>query len=131
VDPTEDADDLEILRQAVADITTEQDTLQMQLQQVTAVVEQKQARIKELWRMSCGQVEEYDSMVVTKDNEIAALQAQLAEQKRQKTPSSSDDDTMFIPERHTVTEKPKVKDSIGMVVHHLLIYLLEKILQYD
>jgi len=53
VDPTEDADDLEILHQAVADITTERDTLQMQLQQVTAVLEQKKARIKELWRMSC------------------------------------------------------------------------------
>ena len=31
VEPTEDADDLETLRQAVADITTERDTLQMQL----------------------------------------------------------------------------------------------------
>jgi len=61
VDPTEDPDELEILRQAVADITTERDTLQMQLQQVTAVLEQKKARIKELWRMSCGQVEEYDT----------------------------------------------------------------------
>jgi len=64
VEPTNDADDLETLRQAVADITSEQDTLQMQLQQVTAVLEQKKARIKELWRMSCGQVEEYDTMVV-------------------------------------------------------------------
>jgi len=61
--------------------------------------------------MNCGQVEEYDTMVGAKDNEIAALKAQLAEQKWQRTPSSSDDDTMFIPERHTVTEKPKVKDS--------------------
>jgi len=50
-------------------------------------------------------------MVVAKDNEIAALKVQLAEQKRQRTPSSSDEDTMFIPERHTVTEKPRVKDS--------------------
>ena len=48
VEPTDDSDDLETLRQAVADITSEQDTLQMQLQQVTAVLEQKKARIKEL-----------------------------------------------------------------------------------
>ena len=77
VEPTKDADDLDTLRQAVADITTERDTLQMQLQQVTAVLEQKKARIKELWRISCGQVEEYDTMLVAKDNEIAALKAQL------------------------------------------------------
>ena len=111
VETTEGADDLETLRQAVADITTERDTLQMQLQQVTAVLEQKKARIKELWRMSCGQVEEYDTMVVAKDNEIAALKAQLAEQKQERTPSLSDDDTVFIPERNTVTERPRVKDS--------------------
>ena len=48
--------------------------------------------------MSCGQIEEYDAMVVAKDNEIAALKAQLAEQKRQSTPSS-DDDTVFVAER--------------------------------
>ena len=50
--PTNDADNLETLRQAVADITSEQDALQMQLQQVTAVLEQKKVRIKELWRMN-------------------------------------------------------------------------------
>jgi len=32
--------------------------------------------------MSCGQVEEYDAVVVAKDKEIAALKAQLAKQKR-------------------------------------------------
>jgi len=47
----------------------------MQLQQVAKVLEQKKARIKELWGMSCGQVEEYDAMVVAKDEEIAALKA--------------------------------------------------------
>ena len=83
----------------------------MQLQQVTAVHEQKKARIKELWRMSCGQVEEYETMVVAKDNEIAALKAQLAEQKQHRTPSSSDDDTVSILQRHKITEKQRVKDS--------------------
>ena len=94
----------EKLHQAVADITSERDTLQMQLHRVTAVLEQKKARINELWRMSCGQVEEYDTMVVVKDNEIAALKAQLAEQERHRTPSSSDDDTVSIVQRHKVTE---------------------------
>jgi len=128
VEPTNDADNLEKLRQAVVDITSERDALQMQLQQITAVLEQKKARIKELWRMSCRQVEQYDIMVVAKDNEIAALKAQLAEQKRQRLPSSSDDDTVSILQRHKVTEKQRI---VGEVVHHPLIYLLEKILQYD
>ena len=35
----------------------------------------------------------------------------MAEQKWQRTPSSSDDDTVSIPERHNVTEKQRVKDS--------------------
>ena len=48
VEPTEDAEDLETLRQVLVDITTEQDALQMQLQQVTALLEQKKAGIKEL-----------------------------------------------------------------------------------
>ena len=38
-------------------------------------------------------------MVVAKDTEIAALKAHLAEQKWQRTPSSSDDDTVLITER--------------------------------
>ena len=111
VEPTNDADNLETLRQAVADITSERNTLQMQLQQVTAVLEQKKARIKELWRMSCGQVEEYDTMVVAKDNEIAAIKAQLAEQEQHRTPNSSDDDTVSIVQRHKVIEKQRAKDS--------------------
>ena len=99
VEELDDSENVETLRQAVADITTERDALQVQLQEVTQMLEHKKARIKELWRMSCGQVEEFDAMVVTKDDEIAALKAQLAEQKRQRTPSSSDVDTVSISER--------------------------------
>ena len=77
---------METLHQTVADITSERDALQVQLQKATAMHEIKKARIKELWRMSCRQVEEYDAMVVAKSNEITALKAQLAEQKRQSTP---------------------------------------------
>jgi len=39
------------------------------------------------------------TLVVAKDNEIAALKAQLAEQKRKRTPSSSDDDTICLSQR--------------------------------
>ena len=113
VEPTTDI--LETLHQAVADITSERDTLRMQLQQVTAVLEQKKARIKELRRMSCGQVEQYDTMVVAKDNEIAALKVQLAKRKQHRTPSSSDDDTMSILQRHKVTEKQRARIVSGVL----------------
>jgi len=50
--------------------------------------------------MSCRQIEEYDTMVVAKDNEIAALKAQLAEQKQHRIPSSSNYDIVSILQRH-------------------------------
>jgi len=59
--------------------------------------------------MSCGHVEEYDTLVLAKDNEIAALLAQLAEQKRQSTPSS---DTLS-------AVKIRQKRTIEKVAHHL------------
>ena len=57
--------------------------------------------------MSCGQVEEYDAMVVAKDNEIAALKAQLAAQKRHSIPSSDEDDNVNV----SVVERRQTKDS--------------------
>lgn len=41
--------------------------------------------------MSCGQVAEHDAMIVSKDEEIARLKAQLAERRHQRTPCSDDD----------------------------------------
>ena len=103
----DEPDEVEALRQTVETVTIERDALQVQLQEVTEVLEKKQARIKELWRMSCGQVEEYDAMVVAKDNEIAALKAQLAAQKRHSTPSSDEDDNVNV----SVVERRQMKDS--------------------
>ena len=85
-------DELESLWQLVAAITTERDTLQSELETVRQELELKMAKIKELWRMSCGQVAEYDSMIVAKDEKIVRLKAQLTERRHQRTPSSLDDD---------------------------------------
>ena len=60
--------------------------------------------------MSCGQIEEFDTMVVAKDKQIAVLKAQLAAQKRQRTPSSSDDDSMSSV-TVSVLEKQRHKDT--------------------
>ena len=46
-------DELASLRQSVAVISTERDTLRSELETVKQELEFKKARIKELWRMSC------------------------------------------------------------------------------
>jgi len=46
-------------------------------------------------------------MVVAKDNEVAALKAQLAAQKRQSTPSSVEDDNVNV----SVVERRQIRDS--------------------
>ena len=97
VELTEDADDLETLNHPVADFTTER--YAYTLQQVTVVLEQKKARTEELWRMNCGQVEKYNTMVVAKDNEIAALKAQLAEQKSSKEHPALKMNTLYLSRR--------------------------------
>ena len=40
-------------------------------------VEASRARAKEIWRMSCEQVEEFDQIVPTKDQKIAQLRREL------------------------------------------------------
>ena len=106
----ESGDEIETLRQTVEDITTERDALQAQLQEVIQALEQKKSRIKELWKISCGQVEEFDAMVVAKNKQIAVLKAQLAAQKQQRTPNSSDDDSVSSV-TVSVLEKQRHKDS--------------------
>ena len=90
--PAEETSELETLRQSVVDITRERDTLCDELETVRHELELEKARIKELWRMSCGQVAEHDTMIVSKDEEIARLKAQLVDQRHGRTPVSSDED---------------------------------------
>ena len=47
------------VRESVATITTERDTLRSELETVRQELELKKARIKELWRMNCEQPAEY------------------------------------------------------------------------
>ena len=42
--------------------------------------------------MSCGQVAKHDAMIVSKDEEIGRLRAQLAEQRHRRASVSSDED---------------------------------------
>lgn len=99
----EERDELESLRQT---LTRERDNLQNELQAVREELRLRKARITELWRISCGQVAEYDLMIKSKDEEIPRLKAQLAERRR-RTPSLSDDDDAgftFEPPKREETE---------------------------
>ena len=64
----EEMSKVELLCQYVTDITRERDTLSYELETIRRELE---ARIKELWRMSCGQFAEYDAMITSKDEGIA------------------------------------------------------------
>ena len=58
-------------------------------------LELKKARIKELWRMSCGKVAEHNTMIVSEDEEIARLKAQLVDQRHGRTSVSLDKDALL------------------------------------
>ena len=47
-------------------MTTERDTLPRELQTVKQDLELKKAGVKELWRMNCEQLSQYDSLLVSK-----------------------------------------------------------------
>ena len=75
----EETSKVELLCQSVTDITRERNTLSHKLETIRRELKLKQTRIKELWRMSYGQVAEYDAMITSKHEWIARLKAQLAE----------------------------------------------------
>ena len=86
------------LRLSVTAITTERDTLLRELQTVKQDLEIKKARVKELWRMNCERLSEYDSLLVAKDEQIARLTAQLAERHHHRVPSEENDDADSVAE---------------------------------
>ena len=92
------------LRLSVATITTERDALLRELQSVKQELELKKARVKELWRMNCEQLSEYDSLLVAKEEEIARLTVQLAEQHNRRPPTDENDDADSISE-------PQIRES--------------------
>ena len=56
---------------------------------LTQEVEASKARAKEIWRISCEQVEDFDHTTAAKDREIAQLKAQLEESMNQRRSSLS------------------------------------------
>ena len=87
---------VELLRQSVADVTRERDKLREKLEATRQEFELKKARVKELWRMSCEQIAEHDAMIISKDEEIVRLKAQLAERVCQRSPTSPDAGSLLV-----------------------------------
>ena len=98
------ASEIASLRLSVATITTERDALLRELQSVKQELELKKARVKELWRMNCEQLSEYNSLLVAKEEEIARLTVQLAEQRNHRAPTDKNDDADSISE-------PQIRES--------------------
>ena len=89
------------LQGRVDTLTEENDNLQTELQTLREALESSKARVKEIWKISCEQVAEFDEVVTTKDAEIAELKSQLAARRetRGTSPSgmSSPSDTPSVP----------------------------------
>ena len=66
------------LREQVDTLTGENNTLHTEVQTLRVVVESSKARTKEIWKLSCEQVAEFDEVLAAKDAEISPLKLQLA-----------------------------------------------------
>ena len=74
--PNEDADETEMLKQALAKATEENTALSREVGLLRERVERGQCRVKELWRLNCVQLEEDDLIVLAKE-EIESLKTRL------------------------------------------------------
>lgn len=96
-------DELQSLRQERDSLQEEVQTLSQKdkyLEKVKALkheVESSKARAREIWRISCNQVEEFDATLTSKDQEIAQLKMQLAERERRVSPLLLPDDSTSDP----------------------------------
>ena len=95
-DPVEDtpADELQAirserdaLREEMRTMVEEKTAFQEQVDSLTQEVEASKARAKEIWRLSCEQVEDF--AIAAKEQEIAQLRAQLEARANHRRPSPS------------------------------------------
>jgi len=84
------------LQAAVHDLTLEKADLQEQLQVMQQALESSKTRVKEIWKMSCEQIEDHEKTSIAKDREIAELKLRLAAQTADRHCSaiSSPDDSV-------------------------------------
>ena len=67
------------LKQALEEAIQQKQALADQVESLNQDLASSRARITELWKMSCAQVQEYDKIVTAKDNEIRELHSRLSD----------------------------------------------------
>ena len=77
-DNDDDIESVSSLKQALEEMTQQKRALEDEVAGLKQDLTSSRARITELWRMSCMQVQEYDEIVTTNDNAIRELQLQLS-----------------------------------------------------
>lgn len=94
------ADDTEPLRQALHEAECEKHALQQEVRAMREELESVRARVKEMWRVNCAQLSEFDAAITAKDDELAKLRRQLApasHASRDGSPDPSDPDGTHSP----------------------------------
>ena len=66
---------VESLKVALEEANQQKEALQEEVQTLRQELAASKARITELWKLSCSQVQEYDQIIAAKDDEIAELRA--------------------------------------------------------
>ena len=75
---------------------------------LTQEVEASKARSKEIWRISCKQVKNFDHTIAAKDQELAQLKAQLEESLNQgRSPPSLSEDSVSDPAVLPSSKEPR------------------------
>ena len=86
------------LKEEVQTLLGKKVAFQERVDTLTQEVEGSKARAKEIWKISCEQVEDFDNTIAAKDREIAQLRTQLEESmNRRRSPSSRSKDTVSDP----------------------------------
>lgn len=75
----EEADEVETLKQALDEATEKNAALASEVSSLREGLQKQKDRVKELWKLNCEQLAEYDSIIAAKDVEISSLRARVEE----------------------------------------------------
>ena len=71
----EDEESVQSLKLVLEEANQQKQALQEEVQTLRQELAARKTRITELWKLSCSQVQEYDQIIATKDDEITELRA--------------------------------------------------------
>ena len=102
------------LQGRVETLTDDNSTLLTELHTLLGELESSKARVKEIWKISCEQVAEFEEVMAAKDTEISQLKLQLAARRDTRATSPSDTSstsaaapTVTIPVTTATTREPR------------------------